>query len=61
LGASLIGVSVFLVGLSTSIPLITAAQFLGAAALPITNGSAQAIWQSKVAQDVQRRYFLCSG
>jgi len=57
LGESLIGISAFLVGLSTSIPLITAAQFLGALALPITNGSSQAIWQTKVAQDVQGRVF----
>jgi MFS family permease len=57
LGESLIGISAVLVGLSSSIPLITAAQFLGALALPITNGSAQAIWQTKVAQDVQGRVF----
>jgi len=57
LGESAIGISAVLVGLSSSIPLITAAQFLGALALPITNGSAQAIWQSKVAQDVQGRVF----
>ena len=57
LGESLIGISAVLVGLSPSILLITAAQFLGALALPITNGSAQAIWQSKVAQDVQGRVF----
>jgi hypothetical protein len=57
LGESLVGVSAILVGLSNSIPLITAAQFLGALAMPITNGSAQAIWQSKVAQDIQGRVF----
>jgi DHA3 family macrolide efflux protein-like MFS transporter len=57
LGESLIGISAFLVGLSSSIPLITAAQILSALALPITNGSAQAIWQTKVAQDVQGRVF----
>jgi MFS family permease len=57
LGESLVGISAILVGLSTSIPLITAAQFLAALAMPITNGSAQAIWQSKVAQDIQGRVF----
>jgi MFS family permease len=57
LGESMVGVSAILVGLSPSIPLITAAQFLGALAMPITNGSSQAIWQSKVAQDVQGRVF----
>jgi MFS transporter, DHA3 family, macrolide efflux protein len=57
LGESLIGVSLILTGLFPSIPLITAARFLGMLALPITNGSAQAIWQSKVAQDVQGRVF----
>jgi DHA3 family macrolide efflux protein-like MFS transporter len=44
-------------GLFSSIPLITAAQLLGMLAMPITNGSSQAIWQTKVAQDVQGRVF----
>jgi len=57
LGESLIGISSILTGLFTSIPLITAAQFLGMLAMPMTNGSSQAIWQSKVAQDVQGRVF----
>lgn len=56
-GESLIGLSTILTGLVTSLPLITAAQFLGLLALPIANGSTQAIWQSKVAQDVQGRVF----
>ncbi len=57
LGESAIGVAAILTGLFTALPLIAAAQFLGMLALPITNGSAQAIWQTKVAQDVQGRVF----
>ena len=57
LGESMIGIATILTGLFTSLPLITAAQFVGMIALPITNGSSQAIWQSKVAQDVQGRVF----
>lgn len=57
LGETVIGIATMLTGLFSAIPLITAAQFLGLLALPITNGSSQAIWQSKVAQDVQGRVF----
>jgi MFS family permease len=57
LGETLIGISTMLTGFFTTLPLITAAQFLGLLALPIANGSSQAIWQSKVAQDVQGRVF----
>jgi DHA3 family macrolide efflux protein-like MFS transporter len=57
LGESLIGISMIFTGLFSSIPLITAAQLLGMLAMPITNGSSQAIWQTKVAQDVQGRVF----
>ncbi len=57
LGETMIGIATMLTGLFPAMPLITAAQFLGMFALPITNGSSQAIWQSKVAQDVQGRVF----
>jgi MFS family permease len=57
LGETVIGIATMFTGLFSAIPLITAAQFLGLLALPVTNSSAQAIWQSKVAQDVQGRVF----
>jgi hypothetical protein len=54
---SLFGLSILLTGLATSIPMLTAARFLGMLALPLANGCTQAIWQTKVAQDVQGRVF----
>jgi DHA3 family macrolide efflux protein-like MFS transporter len=54
-GETLMGISVFFTGLFASIPLLAFARFLGMISLPIANGSTQAIWQSKVAQDVQGR------
>lgn len=43
--------------LSRSVPLWATASFLGYAASALINGSNQAIWQSKVAPDVQGRVF----
>lgn len=57
IGESVIGIATIMTGLFRTLPLITAAQFIGMIALPITNGSSQAIWQTKVAQDVQGRVF----
>jgi DHA3 family macrolide efflux protein-like MFS transporter len=57
LGETIIGLATLLTGLFSTIPWITAAQFLGMLAMPIANGSSQAIWQTKVAQDVQGRVF----
>jgi len=46
-----------LVGLGTSLPLWIVAIALSSIVSPIINGSNQAIWQSKVAPDVQGRVF----
>lgn len=46
-----------LMGLSTWIPLWVALNALSALFIPLVNGSNQAIWQSKVAPDVQGRVF----
>ena len=46
-----------LVGLGTSLPLWVGAMALSTILAPLINGSNQAIWQSKVAPDVQGRVF----
>jgi MFS family permease len=46
-----------LMGVGRSLPVWIAASFLGALFIPLVNGSNQAIWQSKVAPDVQGRVF----
>lgn len=46
-----------LFGLGRGLPVWMAGSFLYAALIPLTNGSNQAIWQSKVAPDVQGRVF----
>nr|MBN1230148.1 MFS transporter [Anaerolineae bacterium] len=51
------GICLLLTGLSPAIVLITAAQCLIAFSMPITNGCSQAIWQKKVAPEVQGRVF----
>ena len=53
----LLGLFMALIGLRTSIPLITFSIFMVTFFLPIGFGSSQAIWQSKVAPDVQGRVF----
>lgn len=53
--SSLLGV--VLLGLGDSLPVWAVASFVGALFVPIINGSNQAIWQSKVAPDVQGRVF----
>jgi len=53
----LLGLFMALMGLRTSIPLITFSIFMVTFFLPIGSGSSQAIWQSKVAPDVQGRVF----
>ena len=53
-------VSIFnqiLMGIGKSLPIWAIASFLGAFTLPILNGSSQAIWQAKVAPDLQGRVF----
>jgi MFS family permease len=51
------GVFTALMGLRPSLTLITIAGFFSLFLVPIINGSSQAIWQSKVAPDVQGRVF----
>jgi hypothetical protein len=51
------GVFISLFGFSPSITLLAAAGFGVMFTMPIVNGSSQAIWQSKVAPDVQGRVF----
>ena len=46
-----------LLGIGRSLPAWVAASFMGAFFIPIINGSNQAIWQAKVAPDVQGRVF----
>jgi MFS family permease len=53
----LVGLFMALIGLRASIPLVTASLFLCLVFYPITVSSNQAIWQSKVAPDVQGRVF----
>lgn len=53
----LLGVAVFFAGLRPFAPLIAGAVFLMMFGVPIINGSSQAIWQSKVAPDIQGRVF----
>jgi len=53
----LAGLSVLLLGLRPSIPLIAAAGFGVMFGMPFSNGCSQAIWQTKVAPDVQGRVF----
>src|SRR5258708_9488686 len=58
LGINLVG-SCFLIlaGVRASIPLLAVAAFGFMFTLPIMNASSQAIWQAKVAPDVQGRVF----
>jgi hypothetical protein len=56
-GEFLVGACVILLGLRPSIALIAAAGFGIMMTMPVSNGSSQAIWQTKVAQDVQGRVF----
>jgi len=53
--SSLLGV--MLLGVGRDLPLWIAASFAGAFFVPLINGSNQAIWQAKVAPDVQGRVF----
>jgi MFS family permease len=53
----ILGVAVFVAGLRPYAPLVAAGIFLMMVGVPIINGSSQAIWQSKVAPDLQGRVF----
>ncbi len=46
-----------LLGLGRAWPIWAVAAFIGSATIPVLNGSNQAIWQAKVAPDVQGRVF----
>ncbi len=54
---AIIGLCIICIGLQASIPLITTASFVGFFCVPIVNGCSQAIWQIKVAPDIQGRVF----
>jgi hypothetical protein len=53
----LCGVFNTLIGFARSLPMLSAGAFGIMFTMPITNGCSQAIWQSKVAADVQGRVF----
>jgi MFS family permease len=58
IGAMLVlGVFMGLIGLRASVPFITVCIFMTAFCSPIISSTSQAIWQSKVAPDVQGRVF----
>jgi DHA3 family macrolide efflux protein-like MFS transporter len=54
---TLVGLTTLLFGLGLSIPLMAINNFWFLFAMPISNGCSQAIWQTKVAPDVQGRVF----
>jgi uncharacterized repeat protein (TIGR01451 family) len=56
-GWILSGLFLSMAGVAQSLPAWAAAAFLGFFLVPIINGSNQAIWQAKVAPDVQGRVF----
>jgi DHA3 family macrolide efflux protein-like MFS transporter len=56
-GWAVSGLLFTLVGFGQSLPVWAVAAFLGSFMVPIINGSNQAIWQAKVAPDVQGRVF----
>jgi MFS family permease len=53
----LFGLGIFLTGWATTIPWLVAARMLGGFSVAIANGCTQAMWQSKVPQDMQGRVF----
>ena len=57
IGWSLSGVGILLMGLGSAVPLWLLAGLIYGFLEPIVNGSVQAIWQVKVAPDVQGRVF----
>jgi MFS transporter, DHA3 family, macrolide efflux protein len=54
---TVLGFTTFLFGLRLSIPLLAINNFAFMVAMPISNGCSQAIWQTKVAPDIQGRVF----
>lgn len=57
IGLMLASASLGIIGLGQALVIWAAGNFFAAFILPILNGSSQAIWQSKVAPDVQGRVF----
>jgi len=57
----LLGISILLIGLKPNAILITIAAFTGFFSVPLITGSSNAIWQVKVAPDVQGRVFAMRG
>lgn len=57
LGWAISGFSMMIVGLGRGLPMWAAGLFLGTLLIPVINGSNQAIWQAKVAPDIQGRVF----
>jgi len=51
------GLAVLTTGVRASVPLIAGSAFLLMAAIAIVNGTSQALWQTKVAPDMQGRVF----
>lgn len=60
-GMTIIGICIILIGLYPSTLLYSAAGFIFFFFLPIMDGSTQALFQTKVAADVQGRFFALSG
>jgi len=58
---AVVGLALALVGLRPSEPLVAAALFGALLCVPVVNGSSQAIWQRKVAPDLQGRVFATRG
>jgi DHA3 family macrolide efflux protein-like MFS transporter len=56
-GWAISGLTLLMLGLGQSLPVWAVAGFLGSFLVPFINGSNQAIWQAKVAPDVQGRVF----
>ncbi len=57
LGEFLTGLGIFLLGIGRSLPWWIVFAAFGSICFPFTNGASQAIWQAKVAPDVQGRVF----
>ncbi|MBD2695211.1 MFS transporter, partial [Anabaena catenula] len=53
----LLGLAILLVGMTTFVPLITIGAFVAFLTIPVSQSSSNAIWQTKVAPDVQGRIF----
>ena len=53
----LLGISLFLMGIKTSVVLIAFGKFIAFFTLPIIQGSSNAIWQTKVEPDIQGKVF----